>query len=291
MSELRFVPKGKIMGAIARLEQEMPAALSRLCRFLLGHQEEIPNLNLATIAKEANVGEATVVRLSKTLGFKGFHEFKLQLAIELSEKTSDEESIIDSRIEEDDPLKIVGRKIVNLVQAVLEENLDYLDLKNYQKVVDVILKAPKILILGMGNSGLCAEFFKNKLCRIGFNAMTESNTHFMYTAAALLHPGDVAIAISQKGSVYETVKGLKIAREAGATCVSITHKIKSYLARVTDYILFTGNQESFLQGDSLGTIVAQLHVCEILYVMIVQKNAQKAFKTKELTVKALGLKV
>ncbi len=291
MTEPSAIPKGKIISAIARLEKESPAALARLCRFLLGHQEEIPNLNLSTIAKEANVGEATIVRLAKNLGFKGFHEFKLQLAIELSEKSNEDESIIDSRIEEDDPPKIVGRKIVNLVNSVLDENIDYLDVKNYQRVADAIFQAPKILVLGMGNSGLAAEFLKNKLCRIGFNVVTESNTHFMYTAASLLHPGDVAIAISQKGSVYETVKGLKIAREAGATCVSVTHKIKSDVAKESDFVLYTGNQESFLQGDSLGTMVAQLHVLEILYVMIVQKNVQKAYKTKELTVKALDLKV
>ncbi|MBO8416824.1 MAG: MurR/RpiR family transcriptional regulator, partial [Proteobacteria bacterium] len=46
-----------------------------------------------------------------------------------------------------------------------------------------------------------------------------------------------------------------------------------------------------LQGDSMSTIAAQLHICELIYVMLLQANYQKALKTKQRTVNALDMKL
>ena len=281
---------GNILATLSEVKNNLPSALKRLVTFILENKEESIKYTLSELSKAAEVGEATVVRLAKQLGFEGFQDFKIELAVQIAKHSEKEsEGIMDSHIEEEDSPSIVAKKITNAISSVLDENLEFLNEKTLVSTVNALLKANKILVFGMGNSGLAAEYFKNKCSRIGLNVTADVNLHYMYTAAALLKPGDVAIGISQYGAGNEVNKVIQIAKEAGATCVCVTHHPSSNLAKRSDYILYSSNRENFLQGDSIATIVSQLHVCEIIYNMLLQENIQKALKTKQLTVKGLSL--
>lgn len=292
MDSIAKTYNGNILAALSEMEGKLPSALKKLAKFILENPEESLKATLSELAKVANVGEATVVRLVKLLNFDGYKEFKIELAIELSKKSEKKEiRIMDPNIEEHDLPLMVAKKIESNVSGVLAENIEFLNEQTLSSVVNAIVKAERILIFGMGNSGLSATYLKNKLSRIGLNAASDFNAHYMYTTAALLKPGDVALGISQYGAGYETNKAMQISKNAGATCICITHHPSSELAKLSDYILYSANQENLLQGDSVATIVSQLHVCEIIYTMILQQNLQKALKIKQLTVKSLDLNI
>ena len=111
--------------------------------------------------------------------------------------------------------------------------------------------------------------------------------HFMYTSLAMLGPSDVVIALSQKGNSYETIKGFEIGKATGALTVAITNNPVGKIAHMADYVIYNGNEEGMLQGDSAATIVAQIHICELLYSIVVSFNRTKATKTKQITLQAL----
>ncbi len=283
--------EGKILSSLHRIHGTFPSAMRRLGEYIINHPQEVVGANIADIAKEAQVGEATVVRLSRNLGFSGFQEFKIALAIEVADNKRNDESLLDSHVLEDDPPEVLGRKIARSMTDAVHENIEFFDPRMAVKVTKAIYNADKVFIMGMGNSGLCASYLKNKLSRIGINAGFEESTHFMYTQASLLKPGDVAIAISQKGEGLETRKAFQIAKDAGALCVAITHNRGSSLASDADCVFYSGNRAGFLQTDSLGTMSAQLHICEIIYIMVIQQNMSRAVKTKQISLKALEFTV
>ena len=280
----------KILSRLHFMQNDMPKAMKRLAEHIIRNPNQIIASNISQIASIAGVGEATVVRFAKHLGYPGFQEFKIGLAIEISGMQKQDNDIVESQIKADDNPMAIGKKVLNAVSSALSENLDFLTDLDCSLVAKKIYQANKVVIIGMGSSGLCAQYLKNKLTRIGINALCEANTHFMYTAASLVSPGDVAIAISQKGASPETLKAFRIAKAAGALCVLITHQTGTVLAKEADYVFFSGNHEGFMQSDSLGTIVSQLHICEILYILLVQLNPQKAITIKQMTLKALGSK-
>ena len=285
---------GKILAVLTEVKQTLPNALRRLSEYILNNTDAVVKHNLSDLADAAHVGEATVVRLVKQLGFESFQDFKIELTLELTkqhERSEAEDSLVELDIEEQDDPKLLSKKIKAYVCSALDENIEFVNERVLHSVVSAMLQADRTLCFGMGNSGLSAEYLKNKCARIGLNAAYDASTHYMYTAAALLKPGDVAIAISQQGQGYEVNKIMKIAKQAGATCVCITHHPSSPLAKMSDYVLFNGNKETVLQGDSMSTIAAQLHICELIYVMLLQANYQKALKTKQRTVNALDMKL
>ena len=280
---------GRILHTLRAIEGELPLALKRLTRYILEHANEVTTQNVTEIAAAASVGEATVVRLAKTMKFPGFKEFQLELVKELAGKSqSGDEQILDSNIEDGDDCVVMAKKLKLAITRSLNENIHNIDKQTCLAVADAIYKARKVFIIGVGNSCLSALFFKNKLCRIGIDAQAESMDHFMYTALAMMGPSDVVIALSQKGNSYETLKAFEIGKDSGALAVAITNNPVGRLVRLADYVIYNGNEEGMLQGDSAATIAAQIHICELLYSLVVSFNRTKATKTKQITLQALG---
>lgn len=280
---------GKILSTLRAVEGDLPIALKRLTKYILKSPDEVIVKNVTDIANAAGVGEATVVRLAKTLKFPGFKEFQLELVKEIANKNLPaEEQILDSNIEDEDDSVVIAKKLKLAISRSLNENIHNIDKKVLSSVADAIYKARKVFIVGVGNSCLSALFFKNKLSRIGIDAQSESMNHFMYTSLAMLGPSDVVIALSQKGNSYETVKAFEIGKAAGALSVAITNNPVGQLAHMADFVIFNGNEEGALQGDSAATLTAQIHICELLYSIVVSFNRTKATKTKQITLQALN---
>ncbi|EJS86680.1 putative transcriptional regulator, partial [Pasteurella multocida subsp. multocida str. Anand1_cattle] len=66
-----------------------------------------------------------------------------------------------------------------------------------------------------------------------------------------------------------------------ATTIAITHNLRSPITHAADYVLINGNRQGQLQGDSMGTKIAQLFVLDLIYTLIVQATEDTATKTKQ----------
>lgn len=93
--------------------------------------------------------------------------------------------------------------------------------------------------------------------RIGLQVDAISNNHFMYMQASLMNSHDVVIGISHSGYSKETTHALQIAKNK-ATTIALTHNLRSPITEVADYVLINGHKQGQLQGDSIGTKIAQL---------------------------------
>ena len=165
----------------------------------------------------------------------------------------------------------------------MDETINLLDFSQLENVVEAIQRANKVFLFGVGSSGVTAEEAKNKFMRIGMQVDASGNNHFMYMQAALLKKNDVAIGISHSGYSQETAHTLKIAKQNGAVTVALTHSLRSPITEHADFVLVNGNKQGKLQGDSIGTKIAQLFVLDLIYALLVQAEQERAVKTKQKT--------
>ena len=242
---------------------------------------------LSEIAEHLDVGEATFVRFCRSVGFKGFSDFKLELSIELATKDNRNNPLLETDITHNDSSFHIAQKLQSSISNVVNETINLLDFKQLEGVVAAIRQANRIFLCGAGSSGITAEEAKNKLMRIGFQVDATGNNHFMYMQAALLKPNDVAIGLSHSGYSQETAHTLKIAKQNGATTVAITHSLRSPVTESADYVLVNGNKQGKLQGDSIGTKIAQLFVLDLIYALLVQGEQERAVETKQKTLNVI----
>lgn len=283
-----MVRNGNVLNSISSLYQSLTKTEKKIADVITQSPNVVTQYSLAQLAERLDVGEATLVRFCRTLGFKGFSDFKLAFSIDMAKtREGRDDTVLETEILPNDDSQTIAHKLQSAINAVMDETINLLDFHQLEVVVEAIRSANKVFLFGVGSSGVTAEEAKNKLMRIGMQVDASGNNHFMYMQVALLRKNDVAIGISHSGYSQETAHALKIAKENGATTVALTHSMRSPLTEHADFVLVNGNKQGKLQGDSIGTKTAQLFVLDLIYALLVQAEQDKAIKTKEKTLNVI----
>ncbi|MBN6063486.1 MurR/RpiR family transcriptional regulator [Aggregatibacter actinomycetemcomitans] len=279
---------GNVLNTVSALYQSLTKTEKKIADVISQSPEMVMQYSLSELASNLNVGEATFVRFCRTLGFKGFSDFKLAFSIELATaRESRDDTVLETEIMPDDDSLKIAHKLQAAISKVMDETVNLLDFQQLEDVVRAIQKAKRVFLFGVGSSGVTAEDAKNKFMRIGVPVDATGNNHFMYMQAALLKETDVAVGISHSGYSQETAHTLKIAKQNGATTVALTHSLRSPITEHADFVLVNGNKQGKLQGDSIGTKIAQLFVLDLIYALLVQAEQDAATKTKQKTLNVI----
>jgi len=182
---------------------------------VLAHPSQTVTQNITALAKSAQVSEPTVVRFCRTLGYDGWHEFKLKLAqgLALALPGINEQPAQDD-LAADLVNKICSRSINTLLD--LRNNLNADDV---QRALDLLTRASKIEFYGQGTSGIVAADAQHKFFRSGVPTVAYADPAIHSIAASLLRPGDVVVAISQRGNNSALLRSIKLARRSGADVI------------------------------------------------------------------------
>ena len=105
----------------------------------------------------------------------------------------------------------------------IRTTLDELDLATFDAVIESILQARNLYVLGLRASAPLAEFFGHYLNFIFPNVHTvTSGVSDVFEQIARISDEDVLIGISFQRYTSHTVKAMKFARSRGATLIAIT---------------------------------------------------------------------
>ena len=231
---------------------------------MLKKPDKVMHISITELAAETEVGESTVIRFCRALGYKGFQEFKLRLAQDLVEPAE----LIHEDVGFGDSTADLSRKIFQRNLQAVANTAKALDPEMVEIVARAIAAARRVEIYGVGYSSFTATDAKWKLRRLGLNADAYGDSHLQRMSAALLGPEDVAIGVSHSGSTRDVVDVLVAARKAGATTVSITNCSPSPITRAADVILLTASPETPLGGEVLTSRIAQLCVIDALSLAV-----------------------
>lgn len=255
----------------------------KVASIVLQQTESVIYSSVIDLAEKAGVGETTVLRFCRKIGFRGYQEFKLALAQELVHPVKN----LHDQVAENDSLGTLTQKVTSTNKQAIEATSALLDEGVLERCVELLHKAKTIHFYGVGTSAVTAQDAKYTCLRIGLRVDAFNESHLQAMAAATLGPGDVAVGLSVSGSTKDTIDSLKVAKQAGATVICITHYRRSPITNVADFTLLTAAQEGPLQGGSLAAKIAQLHVLDVICTALALRNKEKALLYKERTAKAV----
>jgi len=151
----------------------------RIAKFLQDYPRVTINLSLDELSRECFVSQASIIRMCKKLGTKGFADFKIQLASELSTFALDGQQIpVDIPIYPNMSCDDIAKTFYNLSHQALEYTFNNLDMKAVKKAANLLAKADIVQLYGRGESLIIAEDFHYKLIRIGINSNLETLNGF-----------------------------------------------------------------------------------------------------------------
>lgn len=249
--------------------------------------EEAVLSTVTDLAEKAGVGETSVIRFCRALGFRGYHEFKLSVAQDLVNLPT----YITGEIEEDDDISVIARKITMNNENILRRTMDLLHADQMQQAVEAIISANKIYIYGVGSSGITAMDAHYRFMRLGLNVEVQRDAHIIAMSAALVKKGDVVFGISTSGSTKDLVDPIKQAKENGARTICLTSHAKSPITYHADHVLLLPSKEMPFQGGALSTKIAQIHMLDILSTLIANSSQGNTLESIKKTANAVADKL
>jgi len=128
-----------------------------------------------------------------------------------------------------DVLQIEAESILSLKETIGEEFL---------QLVELILSMPgKVVVSGVGKSGLVGRKIAATMCSTGTPAVYLDSTDALHGDLGVVASGDVLIAISNSGEATELLNVITAARAIGAKIAAITGNPESSLAENADITL------------------------------------------------------
>ncbi len=127
-----------------------------------------------------------------------------------------------------------ARRVLEIEAAAVRDLIGRLD-ENFIKAVDLILAVTgKVVVTGMGKSGLICQKIASTLASTGTSALFLHPAEGAHGDLGILARGDLLIAISNSGETEEIVKMLPVVKRMGIPVVAMTGKGGSTLSRYAE---------------------------------------------------------
>lgn len=252
----------------------LQSAEKKAADFIQSNPGEIANSTIVDIASKAKCSEATIVRLSKRLGYEGFLDLKADFA-----NVTKEHYLEYEEVNEMDDVITVVKKVFDSSIAAINDTFDIMNRIEFEKALDVILSANKIMFCGVGDAALVAKEAYQRFTRIGQNCYTSIDCDIQLILSSQLDKNDVLVAISYSGRSQSIVKAVKIAKKSGAKVIAITNFPISPLTKKSDIILQTAVFSKYATGEVISKRIVELCIIESLFINYLLKKGQPVMDT------------
>lgn len=261
------------MSTLLRIRQIYPTLAQndrKLADFLLDNAEQARHLSSQKLAQLAGVSQSSVVKFAQKLGYKGFPALKLALGEVLAQPQAAPVVTVHNHILSSDPLKTVGEKLLLEKQAALRATLDINSEQRLLTALEMLRAARRVILVGIGASGLVAKDLSFKLLKIGVMAVAESDMYVQLATIKALSREDLLLAISFSGERREINLAAEEARIAGAKVLALTSFSPNGLQQRADHCLYTIAQEPNIRSAAISSSTAQFALTDLLFMALLQ---------------------
>lgn len=244
-------------------------AEQKIAQYVLVNSEDVERFSIGELAEKAEVAETTVIRFCRKLHFKGYQDFKLNLARDLAaERVRKEDDTENSNL-------------------IAEEYIDYL--KKFSKSIgqSVIVEAAKLIdqahevcLFGTGVSAIIGTYLKSRLTRLGISVIFDTDVHLQAINTAILKKSDVVIAISASGNTIDLLQNVEIAKRFGIKTIAISNYLSSKLSDISDLNLVPPAGSGRDSSEFL-PVMGQLAIIDLICQELAEVNPERIRLMKE----------
>ena len=255
---------------IKAVKHALSASESKLATFTMDSPNAVRDLSSQELANVVGVSQSSVVKFAQKLGYKGYPAFKLAVIDALNKETPNTQ--LHGQITLTDGYQQMADKLVNSKIAVLHETRNLNEIVSFERAVELIKNAERILICGIGGSALVGKDFSYKLHKLGIHAIAEQDGHAQLGIAATFGKNDVIVAISESGSTREIYNAVKEAHNNYAKVISITKYGGTPVSDLADVKLYSVAENSSQRLSSILARTAQELIIDMLFIALTQAS-------------------
>lgn len=219
----------------------------RIAEYIMQHYDKAVFMTASCLGDNVGVSESTVVRFASALGYEGYPQLQRAMqelvrhrltAVQRFEMTSD--------IDQSEILRTVLKADMNNIRQTLEE----IDVDTFNSVVDRIIGARNIYVMGVRSAGPLAQFLGYYLHFLFDNVQVASaGVIDVFEQISRIGVEDLLIGISFPRYSTRTLDAMSFAASRGAQVVGITDGPMSPLVKAsTECLLAHTDMASFVDS-------------------------------------------
>lgn len=252
-----------------------------LAQFILENPEKVITYTIDDFSKNTFTSTSSIVRFCKKIGFKGYSEFKIKLAIEINTFI-----LNNTRIEVDMPIRKeatsaeISQTLLNLHYQTLTDVYYGLDLGNMSEIAEMIYHSDYLMLKGYGPSLLIAEDFYYKVRRIGIVCQNEALAGFETQIFPNAAKNPVMFVVSHYANSI-LIRNLILEGNAQKIpVVLLTCNRESPLIKLVSKVIIVDSpeQDRMNKLGSLASRTGMTYVLDILYSMLFTKDYDRNVK-------------
>ncbi|MBL1419311.1 MAG: MurR/RpiR family transcriptional regulator [Alphaproteobacteria bacterium] len=241
----------------------------RIAAEIMASPSQVALYSSQVLAQKCNVSQSTIVKFCQTLGYKGYPALKLALSAELAHGEGRQQ--VHRNISSDDPMGAVAQKLYESKVAALSETMRLSNSDDIAGAVDLLFKAQRIIIFGVGGSSLVAQDLSGKLTKFGKAVLFSGDSHIQLANLASLTSDDLVIAISYSGRAKEVTVAIEHATKLDVPIIALFGYGSKPTTIENGIKLTCVADENLVRSASIATRTAQLAVTDLLFVALSQR--------------------
>lgn len=223
--------------------------------YIIQNAEKIPYMRIRELAAETHVSTATILRFCKKVNCEGFSEFKVKLKMHLEKQKKT-------------VLKSAKHSVIEFFERTLKGNLD----EEINAAVNFINKAETIIFIGIGSSGILAEYGARYFSSFGKFTMYIKDPFFPIHNVA---KNSATIALSVSGETDLTITLLNRLKQEGSKIVSITNNQHSTIAKMSEVNISYYVTEEIHDNTNITTQIPAMFILESIARDLYNQNTEK----------------
>ena len=203
--------------------ESLPKNHRKIAEYFINNFDKIPFLNVQELSEKTGASVASIVRFAQRSGYKGFSELRDAITDSLQKGMYNREifPLMEKHKIKDDLLT----EVANLDIKNINDTLNQIDRKAFNKVIKSISAAERVHTGGLGISYLLAEILAYQLTQVGIASSVLKHTHTLFHEQVLfLDKNDLLVLFSFPPYSKETVDLARFANEREIDVISITNK-------------------------------------------------------------------
>ncbi len=247
----------------------LAASERRVAEVVLSDPKSVISMTASQLGEKAQTSATTVIRFARSVGYTGFQELAITLAV--AEPTIESLPTLSPTDTPDQTLASVSAIGAHTVAGVRSA----VDPEEFAATVAALTGANRILAVGASLSHPVALDFSYRLDHLGLPAEAPADAQIQRIRAGSLRPGDACV-IFLHGGTYP--HGLEVAREAqaaGATVVAVTSFVRTPLVQLADHALVVGASTARSGLDAWASRLAFLTVVDALVAAISNTDPER----------------
>ena len=203
-----------------------------LANYIIDNYDRAAFITASKMGRTVGVSESTVVRFAYALGYDGYPALQRSLQEMIRNRLTTVQRIqLTSDLSQDEVLSTVLKSDISNIRSTIES----VNTATFNSVIDYMLKARKIYVVGIKSAAPLAQFLGYYLNFILDDVCIVNST--VYETMLRISDKDMCIGISFPRYSSKAVEALSFARSKGAYVTAITDSMFSPIAELEDSVM------------------------------------------------------